>query len=432
MTYHVWKEQKKLRYGYTTGTCAMVAAGEAAMRLLLGIRRESVSVCLQNNICFEIPIHEVSGDMMSGNEISEKKVSETFSEMWLGCMVKKDSGDDPDVTDGMEVYAYVGKSNHKITREEAKENRHFFYEGGEFTLSLSGGEGIGIVTRKGLQQEIGYPAINEGPRRQIFEAVAFACRQADYRGSLEIHLVMPEGKGLAERTFNPGLGIVGGLSVLGTTGLLEPMSEKALIDTIEVEMKAALASGGKTLLVTPGNYGQEYVQDYFGLSLDFAVKCSNYIGEAIDLAVSLGAEGLLLVGDLGKLVKLAAGIFMTHSKQADGRMEILGVHAALAGADAEKVQQIMECLTTTEALQKLEAFGLLSVVMQSVLDKIGAHVKKRGGGLSIGVGVFSREYGMLGSVGDVEELAEAIRKSTAMEQEKEERRKPEREQGEKR
>lgn len=408
--HHCWKGQKKLKYGYTTGTCAAVAAEEATLRLLLGKHRENVEAVLKDNICFEIPVREASGQPADREDAWEGA--------WYGCSVVKDSGDDPDVTNGSEVCAYVRILPGLCEEEQARQERKFFFDGrrrenfSPFTLLLSGGEGVGRVTGSGLEQEPGYAAINVWPRRQIFAAVAEVCRQADFHGTLEIRIVVPEGRRLAEKTFNPRLGITDGISILGTTGVLEPMSERALVDTIALEIRAALAGKGRILLVTPGNYGQAYVQEYLKLSLTDAVKCSNYIGEALDLAVNLGAEGFLLAGDIGKLVKLAAGIFQTHSRQADGRMEILGVHAAMAGADARIVCRIMDCVTTAQALGILKECGLLEPVMDSVLQRIGEHLKKRAGAMRTGVCLFAADYGMLGCAGEAMSLAEEYRKQS--------------------
>ena len=306
--------------------------------------------------------------------------------------VIKDSGDDPDVTNHAEIYASVERisRDHKLSETvfRDEENQRLF---------LDGGEGVGRVTRAGLEQAVGQAAINKVPREMIFQAVREVCQQADYEGALLITIRIPKGKELAAKTFNPGLGIENGISVLGTTGILEPMSEKAIIDTIETQIRQFAAGGGKNLLVTPGNYGRGYVTDYLHMDLKDSIKCSNYIGETLDLAVTYKMERLLLVGNVGKLVKLAAGIMNTHSKMADGRCEIMAVHTVLCGGSGKMAEQIMECVTTEEILELLIKWGMKEAVMESVCRKINEHVIKRTGDkLKTGIMLFSEHHSFLG------------------------------------
>ena len=268
---------------------------------------------------------------------------------------------------------------------------------------MDGGIGIGRVTKEGLEQAVGQAAINRVPRQMIFAAVADVCEKANVSEPLHITVWMPEGEALAKRTFNPKLGIEGGLSVLGTSGILEPMSEQAIVATIETEIRQLHAVGEEKILVTPGNYGQAYASEYLKLDLTKSVKSSNYIGDTIDLAISYGMKDFLLVGNIGKLVKLAAGIFNTHSKVADGRGEIFAVHAAMAGAEAKVVQEIYDCINTDRMLDVLEREGLREVVMQSILAAIEKHVAGRvGDTMRFGVIVFSEKYGYLGRTSDAE------------------------------
>ena len=161
---------------------------------------------------------------------------------------------------------------------------------------------------------------------------------------------------MAEKTFNPRLGIVGGISILGTSGIVEPMSERALVATIEAEMRQK-AADREYLLVTPGNYGTDYLKGNFPFAPEEAVKCSNYVGQTIDLAVNLGLKGILFVAHIGKFVKVAGGIMNTHSREADARMEILAACALQAQADAGQVREILSCVTTDEGLRGDPAGG---------------------------------------------------------------------------
>ncbi|MBR1457636.1 MAG: cobalamin biosynthesis protein CbiD, partial [Oscillospiraceae bacterium] len=293
------------------------------------------------------------------------------------CAVRKDAGDDPDVTDGMLVYAAVSQTARG--------------------LEIDGGEGVGRVTRAGLDQPIGAAAINSVPRRMIAAAAENVCAEYAYAGGLRIVVSIPGGEERARKTFNPALGIEGGLSVLGTSGIVEPMSEQAIVDTIAVEMRQARLAGDRLLLV-PGNYGMDFVTERFpALSALPRVKISNYVGDAIDLAVMEGFAGVILVGHIGKLVKLAGGIMNTHSHTADCRMELLCAHAALCGAPQEVCAALMRQVTTDGCLAVLETAGLREPVLASLLQAIQSQLDRRGAcTLPVGAILFSNEYGLLG------------------------------------
>lgn len=390
MDQYVTKNQKQLRCGITTGTCAAAAAEAAAALLLMNIHRENTVVRTPKGIDVTVPVFLM------------EKTGEKAE-----FMVVKDSGDDPDVTNHAKIYASVEiLPEDKVMADTVFRNED--YKG----LYLDGGEGIGRVTREGLEQHIGQAAINKIPRTMLFQAVGEICRLAEFEGRILITVRIPEGKELAARTFNPKLGIEGGISVLGTTGILEPMSEKAIIDTIETEIRQLSARGIKNLLVTPGNYGQGYVSDYLQMELSGSVKCSNYIGETIDLAISYGMENFLLVGNIGKLVKLAAGIMNTHSRVADGRCEIMAVHAILCGANGRMADRIMKCINTEEMISLLTEWNLKEAVMESICNKIKEHVDRRTGGrMKTGVMLFSEHYGFLGQTNGTQELLEKYRDS---------------------
>lgn len=373
----IWKNQKELRTGYTTGSCAAAAAKAAARMLLAGGRIDQISLTTPKGVILYLDVLDTR-----------------FGEDWVSCAIKKDSGDDPDVTDGVYVYARVSKS----TGQE---------------LVLAGGEGIGTVTKKGLEQEIGQPAINKVPRRMIREAVAGECEKYQYHGGMDITISIPAGRQLAEQTFNPRLGIVGGISVLGTTGIVEPMSEQALTDTILLEMKVLKEAGHDYCYVVPGNYGSDFLAEVLGYDSDLAVKCSNYVGEVIDIAVRLKMKGILFVGHAGKMIKIAAGIMNTHSRQADGRMEVLAAHAGMAGASPELISRIMESITTEEAVAALADENMLTEVMGTILQKIEFHLRQRAGkSLETGMTIFTLEQGILGTTTNMNQLQQAIQEET--------------------
>lgn len=373
----VWKNQTKLRTGYTTGSCAAAAAKAATHMLVSGEVVGEVSLVTPAGIRLYLEVEDI---------VKENN--------YVSCAIRKDSGDDPDVTNGILVYARVTFAQDDVVKSK---------------VILEAGEGIGRVTQKGLEQSIGDPAINLVPRRMIREAVEEELQKAGIDRGVRVMIWVPDGAEIARKTFNPKLGIEGGISILGTTGIVEPMSEKALTDTIFVEMKVRRENGMDYCYVVPGNYGSDFLHDTLGYQEDAAVKCSNYVGEVIDDAVRLQMKGILLVGHIGKFIKLAARIMNTHSRQADGRMEILAAHAAMAGGSKELIRQLMECITTTAALELLEKEGILKEVMSTVMIKIEEHLKHRAGdGLEIGAVMFSKEMGILGKTSDADRLAQKI------------------------
>lgn len=381
MEQFIVKNQKKLRCGMTTGTCAAAAATAAAMELLQNKKSSVIKVRTPKGISVLVPVMRSFG--------TDREVE---------YVVEKDSGDDPDVTNHALIYACVSR-----LEPEDEIGRYEFRSPAYPNLFLDGGEGIGRVTREGLEQQIGQAAINVVPRSMIFESVAGVLEESDESGSLRIVIRVPDGEELAKRTFNGQLGIKGGISILGTSGIIEPMSERAIVDTIELQIRQLSGQGVKRLLVTPGNYGQAYGKKFLGFSMEQSVKCSNYIGETLDMAVSYGMESVVLIGNIGKLVKLAAGIMNTHSKVADGRSEIVAVHTVLCGGSGKMAEEIMHCINTDEMLSHLDQWGLKDAVMRSILQKIDEHVSHRVcGQIKVCVILFSEKYGYLGQTNDTD------------------------------
>lgn len=378
----VWKNQKQLKMGYTTGSCAAAAAKAAARMLLFGEEIRQVSLMTPKGIRLYL---EVEDSLRTPDKVR--------------CAIRKDAGDDPDVTDQILVYAEVSK----IEGEQ---------------IVLDGGIGVGRVTKKGLEQKIGEAAINKVPREMIRMAVEKEKERSGYAGGLSVIISIPAGTELAKKTFNPRLGIEGGISVLGTTGIVEPMSEKALIDTIFLEMKMLKENGNAYCYMVPGNYGSDFLKETLGYEGNLAVKCSNYIGESIDHAVCLKMQGILLIGHVGKLIKVAAGVMNTHSRQADCRAEVFASHAAMAGASAETIHKIMHSITTAEMIELLEKENLLKPVMKSVMQRIAFYLQHRSGGsLRVEAIVFSTEYGILGETDGAGELLEMLRTESAKKKE---------------
>ena len=377
MVYEIGRTKSGLRMGFTTGSCAAAAAKAATYMLLSGETIQQVKLMTPKGIELYLDV---------------EKIRQT--EKFVECAIRKYSGDDPDVTNGLLVFARVKKE--RQTTDTA------FYEG---NLSLEGGVGVGRITHPGLEQKVGQAAINQIPRKMIFDAVQEICRQKEYQGELSVEISIPEGVDAANKTFNPRLGIRGGISVLGTSGIVEPMSEKALTDTIYLEMKMIRSSGYERCYIVPGNYGLDFMQQTYGYDLDRSVKCSNFIGETIDMASELGFCAMLLTGHIGKLIKVAGGIMNTHSHEGDCRMELLAAAGIRENVSLECLKKILDCVTTEEALAFIDAEGKKEEVMEDIMEKIDFYLKKRAAGrLQIECIVYSNTYGLLGMTAKAEEL----------------------------
>ena len=371
--YYVIRGNKKMRFGYTTGSCAAAACKGATEILLGGKLQETVTLMTPKGILLTLELKDI--------QIETDKVT---------CAIRKDAGDDPDTTNGILVYATVEK-----TKEQG--------------ITLDGGIGVGRVTKAGLSQKIGEAAINPVPKSMILRAATEIAEKYDYEGGLKIIIAVPEGVEIGKKTFNPRLGIVGGISILGTSGIVEPMSEAALVQSIRVEMKQHFSQGEEYLLVTPGNYGADYLREHMDLPYEKNIKCSNYVGETIDMAIDMGVKGILFISHIGKFVKVAAGIMNTHSHSADARMEVLASNAIRAGAPLECAKEILNASTTDEALDILNRYQMTQGTMKEVLDRIQFYLNHRSyEQILLGAVVFSNTCGYLGQTADAAKLIEQI------------------------
>jgi cobalt-precorrin-5B (C1)-methyltransferase len=350
--------KEKLRCGYTTGSCAAAAAKAAAEMLLSEANVSFVGISTPKGIKLKL-------------DVLEPMINENYAE----CAIKKDSGDDPDITNGILVFARVSKIASGI--------------------EITGGRGIGIITKSGLDQPVGEYAINSVPRKMIKSALEEIAEKYDYHGGLRAEISVPNGEEIAKKTYNPRMGIEGGISIIGTSGIVEPMSNSALIDTIRLEAKMRYSEGYRNLLLTLGNYSENYIQKSMLFALEKSVKCSNFIGEAIDIALETGFERILIIGHIGKLVKLGAGIMNTHSAQADGRMDVLVTCGMLADADVNLLKEIPQCVTVDSALDILKSGGYMEKTLDILADRVeyylNAKVKNE---IEIGAVMFSEKHGI--------------------------------------
>lgn len=366
---YIVSDGKRLKCGYTTGTCAALAAAGAAERLLLGRWPETVSLMTPKGVKVTVTLEN-------------KEADGSFA----SCAVRKSAGDDIDITDGMLISACVRKN-----------------DAGEITID--GGEGIGRVTKPGLDQPVGSAAINSVPRRMITDACEDVCVKAGYDGGLSVVISAEGGAEAALKTYNPHLGIEGGISVLGTSGIVEPMSMQALIDTLKLEIRQKAEEGHKRIILTPGNYGTAYINSS-GIAVSGVpvVKCSNFIGDALLSASTEGFRDILLVGHMGKMVKLAGGIMNTHSSFGDARCELIAAAGIKEGLTRETLLEILDCATTDAAVDVLDRSGRRDAVIKRLLKEIQKHIERRTPGSRTGCVVFSNVHGTLGMTGRAEEI----------------------------
>lgn len=373
---YVEKDGKRLRRGFSTGSCAAAAATAAAQMLMTGEIVEMVQI-------------QTPGGPVYNAQILEKAWPSGRKRTSCRCAVLKDGGDDPDITTGTRIVAEVSLSD-------------------EPGITIDGGAGIGRVTKPGLDQPVGQAAINRIPRQMIAENVGKILREwQNMRNAPKgLHVVIsaPDGEAIAEKTFNPKLGIVGGISILGTTGIVEPMSDRAIVETIRAQMRVQKAQGRRYVIAAPGNYGLAFLQEQYGLERNgqeqinrerngqenareaaetTVVQISNFVGEAVEMAADLGFEGFLLAGHIGKLVKVAGGAPNTHSKYGDRRMETLWEMAAVFCPEEDREslrKEILECVMTDAALEVLDSHGLKEKTAQEMARRICANLVQWSGG----------------------------------------------------
>ena len=385
----VVSQGKLMRRGYTTGSCAAAASKAAAVMLLSGEETDTIKLDTPKGITLTLDVL----DILRGPGFAR-------------CAIRKDSGDDPDDTNGTLIYATVSSLHAGIPEEElVMQPRTASVEQLDDRVEIWGGIGVGKVTKPGLSCKVGGPAINPVPRKMITREVLAAMKQYGCDETLRVVISIPDGTAIAPKTFNPRLGIEGGISVLGTSGIVEPMSDRALIDTMYTEMDSRKANGYKDLLVFFGNYGADFTRDEMKIDISTAVTCSNFVGELLDYAVLKGFESVLIIGHSGKLIKLAQGVMNTHSKYADCRSEFLALQAMFHGAGPAVGKEIYQALTTDEMTKILKREGLFDVVIEEAARKIDFYMQKRvHGKLKTGAILFSNVYGILGKTSGAEEL----------------------------
>jgi len=366
----VWHRGKSYRKGYTTGSCATAAAKVAALMVMRQQLIHQVSIVTPSGVTLNLNVEDASVEAMSAV-----------------AAIRKDGGDDVDATHGMLIYAQVTVNN---TQE----------------IEILGGEGVGIVTRKGVGLPVGVAAINKTPRHTIEQEVREAI--GPNKGAV-VTIFAPEGKERAQRTYNGRLGIENGISIIGTSGIVTPMSEESWKRSLAIELEQKRALGYDKIVLVPGNHGERFVQQQLHIEQDIVVTMSNFVGYMLQEANRLNFNHVLLVGHLGKLIKVAAGVFHTHSHIADARLETLVTHLALLNAPHELLHQIYHCLTTEEALELIEEHGYQSVynnIAEQIEQRVAAMLKYAKHQFKCDVVLFSFDNQVLGSNRAVEKIME--------------------------
>ena len=362
---------KKLRKGFTTGTCATAATAAAISMILNQDIEEKVTVSTANGV-------EVTMDIKDPS----------FGELTASAAVEKDGGDDADATHGLLIYSTV------TLLPDSND------------IEIDGGEGVGRVTQKGLKCDVGMAAINPTPRAMIEKT---ARQLLGPNCGAKIIISVPGGEETAKLTYNSRLGIVGGISILGTTGIVNPMSEDSWKASITIELTMLYNQGYRSVVLAPGNYGEDFATNVLGIPPHRIVNMSNFVGHVLKEVQRIGFTRVLMVGHMGKFVKVAGGIFSTHSKDSDARMEIIMANLALLGAPVELLEKVDQCITTDAAGTLIEEYHY-EEVYQVLVDKMKFRserlLRNRKPEVSIDVVTFGTEAGYLASTQTLEEVAE--------------------------
>ena len=382
MEEYVYIDGKKYRRGYTTGSCATAASKAATYMLLTKKKIKTINIDTPKGIPLTLDVQNIS-----------------LNNDYVECSIKKDGGDDIDATHTMDIYAKA----EIIDRENGED------------IIVCGGYGIGVVTKKGLSVEVGKAAINPTPmkminyeiRKVIGEDISATLGEGT---SLKITISAPKGEEIAKKTFNPRLGIIGGISIIGTTGIVEPMRDEGWKKSLSIELKMKKEQGLDKIILVPGNHGEQFIREKLNLDMKYVVRTSNFIGYMLKEAQRMGYKKILMAGHIGKFIKLSAGIFNTHSKVADARSEILISNLALMKAPYDLLEKINECLTAEEAVEVINENNYTEFY-DKVSNKCRYKVKQYLGDddTEVEVIMFSMDKTLLGKSDNTDSLVEVFR-----------------------
>ncbi len=348
---------KALRGGYTTGACVAAGAKAAALYLQGRLTADAVEITALDGTRLMIPVKKI--ERLEDGQLTEGETA-------IRAEIVKDAGDDPDITNGTSVFVSLTMVAGDNWEQELKAvpGRSVRYE----NILFEAGEGIGHATKPGLSLSVGEPAINPGPRKLVYNSLL---EVFGYPKPCKVRIDIPAGCELAKKTLNPVLGIEGGISVIGTTGVLRPMSEEAFKESLVPQIKVARAAGFNAQIFVPGKIGERIAASW-GLPEEAMVQTSNFIGYMLEAAADIGLERILLFGHIGKLAKVAAGVFHTHNRVGDARLEVLAAYSGAMGMPREGIERILTAVTTEEALPVIAEYGL-----EGVYERIAARASYR-------------------------------------------------------
>lgn len=381
MEEYVYIDGKKYRRGYTTGSCAAAASKASVYMLLTKQRVEKINIDTPKGIPLTLEVKNID-----------------LNENYVICSIEKDGGDDIDATHKMNIFA---KAEFVPSEDDEK-------------VIVTGGIGIGIVTKKGLSVEVGKHAINPVPMKMIRSEVSKVLRENEdfilNNQAIKITIFAPEGEEIANKTFNPRLGIVGGISILGTTGIVEPMSEEGWKKSLSIELEMKRAQGLDKIILVPGNHGEEFIREHLKIDMHNCVRMSNFVGYMLNEAKRLGFKKILMAGHIGKFIKISAGIFQTHSKICDARNEIMIANLALMGADLEFLNRINECVTTEGAVEIIDE-SKYTDIYNILCDKCRMRVEQylNEEDMEVGVYMFRMDKSLLGKSANADSIMEDFR-----------------------
>lgn len=381
MEEYVYIDGKKYRRGYTTGSCAAAASKASVYMLLTKQRVEKINIDTPKGIPLTLDVENI--------DLNENHVI---------CSIEKDGGDDIDATHQMDIFAKA----EFVPREDDE------------IIIVTGGIGVGIVTKKGLSVEVGKHAINPVPMKMIRSEVnKVLSEKEDFilnNQAIKITIFAPKGEEIANKTFNPRLGIVGGISILGTTGIVEPMSEEGWKKSLSIELEMKRVQGLDNIILVPGNHGEEFIREHLQIDMHNCVRMSNFVGYMLNEAKRLGFKKILMAGHIGKFIKISAGIFQTHSKICDARNEIMIANLALMGADLEFLNKINECVTTEGAIEIIDESkytDIYNILCDKCKMRVEQYLNKED--MEVGVYMFRMDKSLLGKSANADSIMEDFR-----------------------
>lgn len=378
MEEYVYIDGKKYKRGYTTGSCA-AAASKASVYMLLTKEK----------------IYDINIDTPKGIPLTLSVRNIEISDDYAICSIEKDGGDDIDATHKMNIFAKAELIDNLDDEE----------------ILVTGGKGIGLVTKKGLSVEVGKHAINPIPMKMIKDEVKKIIREKEdfieNNKSIKITIFAPEGEEIAKKTFNPRLGIVGGISILGTTGIVEPMSEEGWKKSLSIELEMKRVQGLDKIILVPGNHGEEFIREHLKIDMHNCVRMSNFVGYMLNEAKRLGFKKILMAGHIGKFIKISAGIFQTHSKVCDARNEIMIANLALLGADLDFLNKINECVTTEGAVEIIDDSkykDIYNILCDKCRNRVEQYLNEDD--IEVGIYMFRMDKSLLGKSANADLITE--------------------------